>query len=133
MSLEYTDKPRMLKFKADGKTDLLLPTAFNATERMSGLFQFDVDLLVVPDKASQIRPDQLLGKRMNLRVSFGGDYSKGPYRYFDGMCSRFVSLGKDNRFHYYRAEVVPWLWLLTKRADVRVYQDKSFRTSSKPS
>ena len=125
MSSEITDKDRLLRFKADGKTDLLLPTGFTATERMSGLFRVDVDLLVIPEKVSQIKPDQLLGKRMSLRVSHGGDYAKGPYRYFDGLCSRFASVGKDDRFHYYRAEVVPWIWLLTKRADVRVYQDKS--------
>jgi type VI secretion system secreted protein VgrG len=125
MALEYTDKPRLLRFKADNKTDLLLPTAFNAREGISGLFQVDVDLVVVPEKSGQVKADQMLGKRMNLRCSFGADYAKGPYRYFDGMCNRFVALGSDKQFHYYRAEIVPWLWLLTKRADVRVYQDKS--------
>lgn len=125
MSSELTDKDRLLKFKADGKTELLLPTAFSAVERMSGLFQIDVNLAVSPDKVGQVKVDQFLGKKMNLRVSHGEDYSKGPYRYFDGMCSRFASVGKDAKFSYFRAQIVPWLWLLTKRADFRVYQDKS--------
>ena len=125
MSSEYTDKPRLLTFKADGKSDLLLPTHFTATERMSGLFGIEVDLIVVNEKASQIQADQLLGKRMSLRVSYSESYCKGPYRYFDGMCCRFASVDKDTRFHYYRAEIVPWLWLLTKRTDCRIYQDKN--------
>jgi type VI secretion system secreted protein VgrG len=125
MASDITDKPRLLRFKADGKTDLLLPTGFTATERMSGLFQVDVDLLVAPDKVGQVQGDQLLGKRMTLRVSHGGDYAQGPYRFFDGMCCRFASVGKDDRFSYFRAQLVPWAWLLTKRTDVRVYQDKN--------
>lgn len=125
MSSDYTDKPRLLQFTADGKTNLLLPTRFTATERMSALFQVKVELLVQPDKASQVKADQLLGKRMTLRVSHGEDYASGPYRYFDGMCSRFAAVGEDSRFHYFEAELSPWAWLLTKRANFRVYQDQT--------
>jgi len=125
VALEFSDKPRLMNFKADGKTELLLPAKFAATERMSGLFKIEVELIVVPEKSSQIQPDQLLGKRMNLRVSYGADYEKGPFRYFDGMCSRFASHGKDAEFYYYKAEIVPWMWLLTKRSDYRIYQDKN--------
>lgn len=125
MAAQYTDKPRLLTLKADGKSDLLLPRRFTASERMSGLFKVEIEALVVPDKVSQIQLDQLLGKRMNLRVSFGADYSKGPYRYFDGICSRIASRGKDKEFSYFQVELVPWLWLLTKRSDFRIYQDLS--------
>ncbi len=123
MSSEVSDQRRLLSFKADGKTDLLMPKSFAASERMSGLFNVVVELLTVPEKVSQVKPKDLLGKRMTLRVRIGEDPASGPYRYFDGICSRFASLGKDDRYHYFQAEVVPWAWLLTKRADCRVYQD----------
>jgi type VI secretion system secreted protein VgrG len=125
MPSEYTDKSRLLLFKADGQTDLLLPVSFTARERMSGPFEIHVDLLAVPDKAGQIKSDQLLGKPMSLRVSLGEDYTKGPYRYFNGVCSRFAATGKDDRFHYFEADLVPWMWLLEKKADLRVFQDKN--------
>ncbi|HVJ86826.1 MAG TPA: type VI secretion system tip protein TssI/VgrG [Caulifigura sp.] len=122
---DYTDKQRLLLFKADGKTDLLLPTSFTASERMSGLFHVHVELLVPVDKASQVKVDQFLGKRMTLRVALDEDYTKGPYRYFDGVCNRFAAVGKDHRFHYFEADLVPWLWLLEKKEDLRVFQDQN--------
>ena len=125
MSVNFSDQTRLLSFKADGKTDFLFPTNFVATERMSALFQIRVNLFVSSDKADQVQADQLLGKRMTLRMSHGLDYSQGPYRYFDGICCRFATVGKDDRYHHFEAELVPWIWLLTKRADLRVYQDKN--------
>ena len=125
MALNYSDKTRLLNFKADGKAEFLFPKSFVASERMSALFQIRVELMIDLEKAGQVQGDQLLGKRMTLRVSHGRDYSKGPYRYFDGICSRFASVGKDHRYHHYEAEIVPWIWLLTKRADLRVYQDQN--------
>ena len=122
---DYTDKPRLLQFKADGKTDLLLPASFSAQERISGLFQIHVELVVSPEKASQIKGDQLLGKRMTLKVAHGDDYTKPPYRFFDGVCCRFASAGKNDRFHLFEADLVPWAWMLTKRVDTRVFQDKN--------
>ncbi|WP_010585397.1 type VI secretion system Vgr family protein [Schlesneria paludicola] len=123
MSAKYTDKNRLLSFKADGKTDFLFPTKFSATELMSGLFSVRVELMVDVEKADQVQGDQLLGKRMTLKASLGRDYDKGPYRYFDGVCSRFASVEKDDRFAHFEVELVPWMWLLTKRSDFRIYQD----------
>jgi type VI secretion system secreted protein VgrG len=125
MPSQYTDKSRLLLFKADGQSDLLLPLSFTAKERMSDLFEIHVDLLVTVDKASQVKADQLLGKRMSLRVALEEDYTKGPYRYFDGVCCRFAAVGKDHRFHYYEADIVPWLWMLEKKEDLRIFQDKN--------
>lgn len=122
---EFTDKNRLLLFKADGKTDFLLPTSFFAVERMSGLFNVHVQLLAAPDKVGQVKGDQLLGKAMSLRISLSEDYAKGPFRYFHGVCSRFASTGKDHRFSYFEAELVPWMWMLTRKSDFRVYQDKN--------
>lgn len=124
MSANYTDKSRLLSFKADGKTDFLFPASFTANERMSGLFNVRVDLMVDSEKADQVQGDQLLGKRMTLKVSHGREYDKGPYRFFDGVCCRFASTGKNDRFHLYEAELVPWMWLLTKRGLPRLSRPK---------
>ncbi len=125
MGDKYTDDKRLLHFTADNKTNLLMPVKFTATESMSSLFKIQIDLIADNDKADQVKGDQLLGKRMTLRLSQGMKYEEGPYRYFDGICSRFASVGNDGRFHNYEVELVPWIWLLTKRADLRVFQDKN--------
>jgi type VI secretion system secreted protein VgrG len=41
------------------------------------------------------------------------------------MCSRISQGEQDERLFRYRAEVVPWLWLLTQSADCKVFQDKT--------
>ena len=41
------------------------------------------------------------------------------------MVSRFSEAGQDERFAYYRMEVVPWLWLLTLTTDCKVFQGKT--------
>ena len=40
------------------------------------------------------------------------------------MVSRFAYLGTGDRYSVYRAEMVPALWLLTRTADCRIFQDK---------
>ena len=47
----------------------------------------------------------------------------GDSRYINGFISRFAQTGSDARFTYYRAEVVPWLWFLTRTADCRIFQN----------
>lgn len=120
-----TQDTRLLLLTTPLGKDVLLINGFTATERMSGLFRFDLELLATPQNASKVKPEDLLGKPMTVRVSLGDDAAKGPYRYFHGVVSRFAEGGKDNRFHSYYAEVVPWLWLLTQTSDCRIFQDKS--------
>src|SRR6201999_4532789 len=48
--------------------------------------------------------------------------SPTTYRHFSGIYSRFTQSARDNTFTSYRAEVVPELWLLTKKAQSRIFQ-----------
>jgi type VI secretion system secreted protein VgrG len=41
------------------------------------------------------------------------------------VVSRFGQTGGDFNFRHYSAQVVPWFWLLTRRADCRIFQNKS--------
>ncbi|MEQ9408991.1 MAG: type VI secretion system tip protein TssI/VgrG [Fuerstiella sp.] len=97
-----------------GKDKLAL-TAFTGEERLSGLFNFDLHL--ISDEAS-IKPDEIVGKQIDFYVLFPDEEK----RYFNGFVSRFVYSGKNDRVHMYRAQVVPWLWFLTKGTDCRVHE-----------
>ena len=46
-------------------------------------------------------------------------------RGLNGFISRFSQGSRDERFTYYRAEMVPWLWFLTRTADCRIFQRKT--------
>jgi len=97
-----------------GKDKLVL-TSFSGEERMSGLFRFELQML--SDEGS-IKPDQIVGKPVDFYVKHPDDEK----RYFNGIVNRFVYAGKNDRVHMYRAQVVPWLWLLTKGSDCREHE-----------
>ncbi len=97
-----------------GSNKLVL-TAFTGEERMSGLFQFDLQM--VSDEGS-IKPADIVGKQVDFWVR----HQDEEERYFNGFINRFVYAGCDDRTHIYRAQVVPWLWFLTKGKDCRVHE-----------
>ena len=48
----------------------------------------------------------------------------GTPRYISGYVSRFTQGETDDRmFTHYHAQVVPWLWFLTRQADCRIFQN----------
>jgi len=51
-------------------------------------------------------------------------------RYWSGICSQVGEVGRDVVFTHYRLEVVPQFWLLTRRAQSRIFQNQSVPTSS---
>jgi type VI secretion system secreted protein VgrG len=97
--------------------DVFQLTSFTGQEELSRLFRFQLDLAADGDRA--IPFEQLVGRPMTVSVSLRG---RRP-RYFNGICSRFSAGGRSGKLALYRAEVVPQLWLLTRSARSRIYQD----------
>ena len=85
-------------------------------EGLSQLFRFDLDLLA--DNHKEIAFDKLLGQPVSIALALGG----GKVRYFNGILSRFSQGARDSTFTRYRAELVPQLWLLTRRVQYRIFQ-----------
>jgi type VI secretion system secreted protein VgrG len=101
--------------------DVLLVRNFNATEAISSLFHFHLDLF---SEKSALPLDGLIGKPISIALELGN----GRQRFFHGIVSRFGhsgrgQIGRDPRFTAYYAEVVPWLWLLTRTTDCRIFQN----------
>ena len=87
---------------------------FTAQEGLSQLFSLQLDLIAANDAPDVFRG--LLGQPISIQA--------GP-RHFDGICSR-LSQGRSNTgFTAYHAEVVPWLWLLTRNRKSRSFQNLS--------
>lgn len=98
--------------------DKVLLKGFRGSEGISRLFQFELDLL---SEDSSIRYTDVIGKSVTIALK----QADGTPRYFNGIISRFGQGGSDEVFTAYRAEMVPWLWLLTRTADCRIFQNKS--------
>jgi len=100
-----------------GKDKLLLK-GFKGSEGISRLFRFELDLL---SEDPSIDYTQIIGKAVTISIT----QADGTPRYLSGVISRFGQAGADETFTSYHAEMVPWLWFLTRAADCRIFQDKS--------
>jgi type VI secretion system secreted protein VgrG len=90
---------------------------FHAEEAISRLFRATVD--VVTDKLFDLSFDQLLGSAM--LVELPGPKNRGT-RYFHGICHRISQSDGDANHNHFRFELVPRVWLLTKRSQSRIFQ-----------
>ena len=97
--------------------DVLLLRGFSGSEAISQLFHFDLDLLSENDS---IKFQDIVGKNVTLRITD----VEGAERYWNGFISRFSQSSQDRRFTAYRAQMVPWLWFLTRTADCRIFQNQ---------
>src|ERR1700693_2863225 len=98
--------------------DKLLIQKFQAEERISGLFHYSLEM-VSTDNALDFT--QIVGKAVTVSTAL----VTGETEYFNGIVGRFIQAGKNARFTTYRAEVHPWLWLLTMNSDCRIFQNKT--------
>lgn len=118
-SMVLEQKNRLLSLQTPLGKDALLLVAFSGREEISGLFHFELEM--ISDDAA-IKPADIVGKN----VTFGVKRADDSTRYFNGFVSRFLAGDEDLQGRRnYRAEVVPWLWFLTRTADCRVFQKQS--------
>lgn len=92
--------------------------SFSGHEEMSRLFSFTLELLSERD---DIGPDEIIGKPVTFSFQ---DHTNQP-RFFHGYVSRFTASGGETGARSYEAEVVPWLWFLTRTSDCRIFAGKS--------
>ncbi len=94
-------------------------TAFSGVEEISRPFSYQLEMI---SDNNAIQPAQIVGKP----VGFGVRLADGTPRHFHGIVSRFSAGDEDRKGRRnYQAEVVPWLWLLTRMSDCRIFQDKT--------
>jgi type VI secretion system secreted protein VgrG len=117
MADDFTQANRRLRIETPLGTDALLITAVSGTEGISTLFHLQVELIGRDEKADF---DAIVGKNVTIAIAAGGDD-----RYLNGIVSRFSQSGTVGDHASYRAEIVPWLWLLTRTSDCRIFQKKS--------
>lgn len=119
-----TQENRLIAVDTPLGKDVLLLLRIRGKEEISAPFRFELDLV---SENHHISFESIVGKSATVAV-FLPDGSK---RYFNGVISRFsqgrggAQAGGDPRFSYYSATMVPWFWLLTRYADVKIFQEMS--------
>src|ERR1043165_5992466 len=114
--MSYVQTDRRIAISTPLGDDTLLLRSFAGHEGMSQPFRFDLDLL---SEKNSISFDSIVGKNVTLSVTL----ADGSERYWNGFISRFSQGAQDRRFTTYQAEMVPWLWFLTRTADCRIFQN----------
>ena len=104
-----------------GKDKVLL-IGLSGREGVSRLFGFQLDLMA--EKGTDVAFDKLLGQKVTAHLSM----PKGVKRHFNGRCVRISQgeqdVGKET-FISYRMEIVPDFWMLTRKAQSRIFQQLS--------
>lgn len=112
----YKQDQRLLSITTPLGKDVLLLAGFTGTEAISRLFSFQLEMY---SKKGDLAAKDIVGKNVTWSVKH---HDQKP-RHFNGFVSRFSSGGKTIQdLYHYTAEVVPWLWFLTRTANCRMFQ-----------
>jgi type VI secretion system secreted protein VgrG len=119
MATTYLQPGRLLNITSPLGENVLLLRGFNGHEELSRPFRYELDLLSQNDA---IAAKEIVGKPVTWSVR---DFDDQP-RFFNGVVARFAAGNRGARgFRAYRAEVVPWFWMLTRGSDCRIFQNQT--------
>jgi type VI secretion system secreted protein VgrG len=96
----------------------LLLERFSGSEGMSTLFSFELALI---SQDARLELKSLMGQPALLDI----ELSTGEARYIHGYISRFSLQKSDGGLAYYSATLSPWLWMLSRRFDSRIFQEQT--------
>ena len=109
---------RQISFHSPLGKDVLLFKQMTGSEALSSPYCYHLQL---QSEKNNIRPRDLLGKAVSLQIKIDG---QAP-REMNGIVTRFFRSGGFDTYTRYQVEVRPWLWLLQKTSDCRIFQQKT--------
>ncbi|MGC2236676.1 MAG: type VI secretion system tip protein TssI/VgrG [Pyrinomonadaceae bacterium] len=120
-----TQDGRLMKIYSPLGKDFLLVNKLSASEGLSQLFSFEVELLHEEDKVgfapTVVKASSILGQAVTVTV----EQRAGTTREFTGMVNQFSQGTRHARFSFYYATIVPHVWLLTQNFQSRIFQQKN--------
>src|SRR5262245_44867433 len=115
----YKQENRLLSVDTPLGKDVLLLAGFSGTEALSQLFSYRLEMFSTEEN---IKARDIVGKNVTWSV----DMPDMDPRYFNGFVSRFSAGGRSIQgLRVYIAEVVPWLWFLTRTSNCRIFQGET--------
>ncbi len=119
--MPLTQENRLISISTPLGDNVLLLKGFKGTEGLSVPYSFELDLV---SENNNITFEDIIGKNVTISVVL----ANGDRRVFNGIVSRFSQdrgageTGRGDQLSYYSATMVPWLWLLTRTSDSRIFQ-----------
>ena len=123
MAKSYQDS-RSVQLEGPSALKGLKLAHLSGREAISRPFEYQLSLYGSGASGSDgaLDTDSILGQSVTVALITN---ASGAARYFNGIVTDFAHVGYGERSHEYRAVLRPSLWLLTRRADCRVFQKKS--------
>ena len=123
---KVSQKNRLLAITTPLGEDFLLINKMHVEEKMSELFEIDVEVLYdeLEDDAfdyTVIDDTQILGKTATISIT----QRDGAKRTLTGMINNFTLAGRNRRFTSYYMTVVPHVWRLSQSLQSRIFQHLS--------
>ncbi len=114
-----TQEHRLIQVETPLGKDQLLLMGFSGHEELGRPFIYELDMLATK---ADVDFESLIGKKVTVKLQTGDS----EFRYFNGFVNTFrMAPFRSSRFVQFYATVVPWLWLLTRKADCRIFQKKN--------
>jgi len=104
-----------------GRSDLVL-VDFQCAEGLSQNFEIHVRLA---SQDPNVELKKMIGQPVTITLQLTDALASSEERYFHGYVANFTHLDNDGGFTVYSAVIVPWLWMLSRRRDIRVFQEEN--------
>ena len=121
-----TQNNRLLSIVTPKAYDYLLLNRIAATEGLSRLFSFEIELLHEEDspgfEPTVVEAKEVLGQSVTITIN---QREEGTKRHYNGLINQFSQGNRNTRFSFYYATVVPHVWILTQNHQSRIFQHKS--------
>ena len=118
MAIQPTQSSRIVKLTTPLGKDKLVLTRVEGSEGLSDLFEFRVDAL---SETAGIDFNPAIGTNCCVKAQ---NY-KNPPRYINGILVATQWTGTQDKLYSYRLIMRPWLWLLSRTGNCRIFKNKS--------
>ncbi|WP_118186156.1 type VI secretion system Vgr family protein [Paraburkholderia phosphatilytica] len=103
-----------------GQSELVM-VHFHCTEGLSMLYDIDARFA---SQDPNIQLKQMIGQPVTISLEMTAS-SSSQQRYFHGYVTNFSHLDTDGGLATYGATIRPWLWMLSRRQDIRIFQEQT--------
>lgn len=118
MAAQLTQDKRIASLETPLGKNTLAAVRFDGAEGVSELFDFRIEAL---SEQSKIDFDKAIGNNCSLTFKSYAD----PDRVFNGVLVEAQGLGAQAGLYLYRLTLRPWLWLLSRTSDCRIFENQT--------
>jgi len=117
---QLTQDTRPAQLKTPLGKDVLVLASFVATEGLSELFEVNVEAL---SEQENINFDDAIGRACTIKQIIYDNKT----RYYNGILTATRRTGSTADLFHYHLTLRPWLWLLGRKADCRIFLKKDVK------